>query len=109
MRVFVAELNGEVLGFASVNFRASEGAAELCTLYVLKAHHGQKIGKKLWETVLEFLETQNLKKLVLWVLENNPTRGFYEHLGGTSLDRKLETIQDAQIVEVQYLFELRNS
>jgi GNAT superfamily N-acetyltransferase len=109
MQVFLAELNGEVVGFTSFDPRATEDFAELFTLYVLKSHHGQGIGKKLWETVLEFLEIQNIKKLVLWVLENNPTRGFYEHLGGVATDLKIEMIQDAQIVEVMYSFELRNS
>jgi GNAT superfamily N-acetyltransferase len=106
MRVFVAELNGEVIGFTSLGARASENFAELFTLYVLKAHHGQGIGLKLWNAVLEFLEIQNIKKLVLWVLEHNPTRGFYEHLGGTASERKIEMIQDAQIVEVMYSFAL---
>jgi GNAT superfamily N-acetyltransferase len=109
MRTFVAELNGEVVGFTSFAARVSEDFAELFTLYVLKAHHGQGIGKKLWEAVLEFLKIQNIPKLVLWVLENNPTRGFYEHLGGTASDRKLEMIQDTEIAEVLYSFELRNS
>jgi GNAT superfamily N-acetyltransferase len=106
MRVFVAQRNDEVVGFTSFGARASEDHAELFTLYVLKVHHGQGIGKELWETVLGFLEIQNIKKLVLWVLENNPTRGFYEHFGGVALDRKVETIQDAQIVEVMYSFDL---
>jgi GNAT superfamily N-acetyltransferase len=106
MQVFVAEMNGEVVGFTSFGARASEDHAELFTLYVLKSHHGQGIGKEFWETVLEFLEIQNIQKLVLWVLENNPTRGFYEHLGGIASERKVEIIQDAQIVEVKYLFEL---
>ncbi len=104
MWVFVAELNGEVVGFASA--RASEDHAELFTLYVLKAHHGQGIGKKLWNAVLKLLALQNIKELVLWVLETNPTRGFYEHLNGVALDRKVETIQDVQIVEVMYSFNL---
>jgi GNAT superfamily N-acetyltransferase len=109
MRVFVAELNDEVVGFTSLNSRASKDSAELFTLYVLKAHHRQGIGLKLWNAALEFLDTQNIKKLVLWVLENNPTRGFYEHLGGIETERKIETMNDAQIVEVMYSFELRNS
>jgi ribosomal protein S18 acetylase RimI-like enzyme len=106
MRVFVAELDGAVVGFTSFCTRASEDHAELFTIYVLKAHHGQAIGKELWETVLVFLAVQNIKKLVLWVLENNPTRGFYEHFGGIASERKLETIQDAQIIEVMYSFDL---
>ncbi len=109
MRVFVVELNGEVVGFASFGARVSEDFAELFTLYVLKAYHGQGIGKELWEVILEFLEIQNIQKLVLWVLENNPTRGFYEYLGGIASDRKIEMIQDAEIAEVLYSFELRNS
>jgi GNAT superfamily N-acetyltransferase len=106
MRVFVAELNGEIIGFTSLTARESEDFAELFTLYVLKAHHGQGIGLKLWNAVLEFLKTQNIKRLVLWVLENNPTRGFYEHLGGISSARKTETMNDAQIIEVMYSFDL---
>lgn len=107
--VCVAELNGDMVGFTSFAARDSEDFAELFTLYVLKSHHGLGIGRKLWDTTLGFLETHNIKKLVLWVLENNPTRRFYEHLGGVASERKVETIQDAQIIEVLYSFELRNS
>ncbi len=106
MQVFVAELNGEVVGFTSFTARDSEDFGELSTLYVLKAHHRQEIGVKLWDAVLGFLKTHNIKKLVLWVLESNPTRGFYEHLGGIFLEQKTETIQDADIVEVRYSFDL---
>jgi L-amino acid N-acyltransferase YncA len=107
IQVFVAELNGDVVGFASVGARVSEDVAELFTLYVLKANHRQGLGLRLWNAVLEFSKIQNVKKLVLWVHETNPTRGFYQHLGGIASKQKVETIQDAQIVEVMYSFDLK--
>jgi GNAT superfamily N-acetyltransferase len=106
MQVFVAALDGVVVGFTSLSLRESEAHAELFTLYVLKTNHHQGMGLKLWNAVLEFLTTQNIKKLMLWVLENNPTRGFYEHLGGIASETKVEIIQDAQVIEVKYSFDL---
>ena len=108
--VFVADTSGDVhdvIGFSSVG--PSEDAAfdaELYTLYVLKSHQGQGIGRKLFEAALHFAHNQGAKNLVLWVLETNPACGFYERMGGQREGRKVETFDGQELVEVSYSFKI---
>ncbi len=43
---------------------------------------------------------------MLWVLETNPTRGFYERMGGVLAGRKVERVEGAELAEVAYRFTL---
>ena len=104
VKVFVA-LNADVLiGFCSLTVQGSE--AELFTLYLLKAFQGVGFGKQLWLTALESAKSQGAKSLSLWVLEDNPTRGFYERMDGYLDDSRTEKIGSAVLLEVSYLFKL---
>ncbi len=40
--------------------------------------------------------------MLVWVLEQNPARGFYEHLGGVDLRAKPIQIGGKDLVEVAY-------
>jgi ribosomal protein S18 acetylase RimI-like enzyme len=104
VKVFVAVDADVLIGFCSLSVQASQ--AELFTLYLLKAFQGLGFGKKLWDSALEYAKSQGAKSVLLWVLEDNPTRGFYEHLGGSLDDSRTEKIGDAVLLEVSYLFKL---
>jgi ribosomal protein S18 acetylase RimI-like enzyme len=110
--VFVVDTPGDVhdvIGFSSVGASRDEGFdAELFTLYVLKAHQGQGIGRRLWDGALAFALGQGAKNLVLWVLETNPSRGFYERMGGVLTGRKLESMGGLEIAEVSYVYALES-
>ncbi len=102
--IFVAQLNDDIIGFCSVGLREHE--AELFTLYLFKAHHGTGIGKALWHQALEYAKIRGAQTMILWVLETNPTRGFYEHQGGRLEGRKTEMLRDQELIEVSYRFQL---
>ncbi len=102
--VFVAEVAGSIVGFCSLAVRGRE--ANLFTLYLLQAQQGLGLGKALWVAALEYARAQKAKELSLWVLEGNPTRGFYQHMGGVLDDSRTETIGGTDLLEVSYLFEL---
>ena len=40
--------------------------------------------------------------MLLWVLVENPSRGFYEQLGGKQLEEKQITIDGERLTEVAY-------
>lgn len=40
--------------------------------------------------------------MLLWVLEDNPSRGFYEALGGVRIKQETITIGGTELVEVAY-------
>jgi len=91
--VFVACLeDGSVCGFAS------GGAGELYSLYLLDSAQGRGLGRRLAEAVLEALGGRAL----VWVLEENPARGFYEHLGGMRVAEKQVDMGGEIFTEVAY-------
>jgi ribosomal protein S18 acetylase RimI-like enzyme len=104
VKVFVAFEANALIGFCSQTVQGSE--AEILTLYLLKAFQGSGFGKRLWLTALENAKAQGAKTLSLWVLEDNPTRGFYERMGGYLDETRTEKIGEAVLLEVSYLFKL---
>jgi GNAT superfamily N-acetyltransferase len=88
-RVFVAEDDGGVFGFASGGPRERfsrelrEYEGELQTVYVLPSHKGTGAGRRLVGEVARHLAGQRVNSMLLWVFtENHPARRFYESLGG---------------------------
>ncbi len=104
MMVFVAQSAGVVVGFCSLACRESE--AELFTIYVLKSFQGLKLGQALWNAAFEAAKAKQVSSLVLWVLEGNPSCGFYRHLGGKLEGRKVEMVNHSALTEVSYRFDL---
>jgi ribosomal protein S18 acetylase RimI-like enzyme len=105
--VLIAELEGKAVGFSSIGLPRETGAdIELFTLYLLKAFQGRGIGRSLWDAALEAAKARGAKTLRLWVLETNPTRGFYERVGGMLEGRKTDVVRGVELIEVSYLFEL---
>ena len=108
--VFVVDTPGDVhdvVGFSSVGASSDpEFDAELYTLYLLRSHQGRGLGRLLWNAACDFARGNGANNLVLWVLETNNARCFYEHLGGTLRGRKSDTIGGHELVEVSYAFDL---
>jgi GNAT superfamily N-acetyltransferase len=105
--VFVAVVRDEIVGFCSVGRR--DGVFELFTLYLLKSHQGAGIGFALWQRALEYAKARDVREMVLWVLETNPTRRFYERQGGQLEGRKVEMMHGTKLVEVGYRFQIGKS
>jgi GNAT superfamily N-acetyltransferase len=100
--VFVAVISSQIVGFSSVSL--TDHQAELYTLYLLKTHQGSGLGKQLFQAALEYAKARGAKSLTLWVLADNPTRKFYEYMGGYLEDERIETIGEANLLEVMYEF-----
>ena len=85
-RVFVAELSGKLIGFASVqvtgSFAYTRPTAELTNLFVLPGHRGGRIGSRLLSAVIAHAESQQVLELFARVSEENPAASrLYESLG----------------------------
>jgi GNAT superfamily N-acetyltransferase len=102
--LYVAEAaTGEIVGYALARpgpIAAPPFDSELVALHVRRAHQRQGLGRRLMATVAEQLGLQDCKSLMLWILEENPARGFYEHLGGQLLDER--KMSSASVHEVAY-------
>jgi ribosomal protein S18 acetylase RimI-like enzyme len=81
--------SGEVLGYALGRPGEAEIApydGELVALHVRRPHQRQGIGRQLVSAMAKQLGQRGCSSLMLWVLEENRARGFYERLGGQLLD-----------------------
>jgi GNAT superfamily N-acetyltransferase len=107
--VFVADVPGEgIVGFAS-GYAPPESSSpcvgQLMTLYVLRLWQGRGLGRTLFAAVVDGLGDLGAEQLTLWVLSDNPSRGFYERMGGRSGKTKTESIGGADIEEVEYVWD----
>ncbi len=104
--VTVAEQGGQAVAFAGAGATRLHAAvpgdydAELYTLYALKAMHGQGLGRRLVQESAARLHAQGFGGLAVWVLDVNPTRAFYRHLGASELGHKTEEIPGGTLTEV---------
>jgi GNAT superfamily N-acetyltransferase len=88
---FVAEDGGEIIGFISGGYaRQDDGIyeGEIYALYVLKKHQRKGIGGRLVLALATTLNRCDIHSMLVWVLENNPYRRFYEKLNGVILRKK---------------------
>jgi len=98
-----------VIGFGSCGpARADEQpsgggwSGEIYTLYLLSDWHGQGIGRRLFTCLMERLAARGLDRVLLWVVEANPTRFFYEAMGGRVIARRTEPFAGVMLDELAY-------
>ena len=88
--LYVAELMpGGIVGYALARPGPSAVPlydSELIALHVRGPYQRQGLGRALVTAVAKELRRQGSRSLMLWVLEANRARGFYERLGGRLLD-----------------------
>lgn len=102
---FVAEIEGQVVGFINGGpERSGDGNfdGEVYALYLLEEHRGQGIGRKLFQRVASTLLDRGMTTMLVWVLERNPYRSFYERMGGEIVARKTIEIGGQPLEEVAY-------
>jgi len=104
--VYVAEdERGKVVGFVSGGPERSGDpvyTGELYAIYLLSPYQGQGIGRRLAITLVHRLIQAGMTALLLWVLAENPSRTFYERLGGRPVYEKTVTIGGVPLIEVAY-------
>ncbi len=79
---------GTILGFGSCGPSRSERhfPGEVFTLYVAPDRQNQGIGRRLLIALFRRLVASGLDAAIVWVLRDNPSRFFYERLGGHQID-----------------------
>lgn len=104
--VVVAEDDtGRVVAFASGGPNRESDPdydSELYAIYLLREHQGQGIGSALARAVASRLIETKRRSMLVWVLAANPSRRFYEALGGQYVRSQNVTIGGAQLEEVAY-------
>ncbi|MBT5435938.1 MAG: GNAT family N-acetyltransferase, partial [Rhodospirillaceae bacterium] len=75
---------------------------EIYTLYLLSDWHGQGLGRSMLDWLLQRLRARGLDRILLWVVEANPTRFFYEAMGAKVIARRREPFAGVLLDELAY-------
>lgn len=111
-RVLVAlDAGGAVVGFGSCGRARHAGEAagppwrgEIHTLYVHPDAQEQGHGRALLIALIEELAARGYTDAGLWMLAGNPTRFFYERMGGQAQAEREERFAGVWLPEVAYVW-----
>ncbi len=104
--VLVAETaEGAVVGFGNCGAARPFGlpfTGEVYTLYVLPDFQGAGLGGRLLHALFDRLEGAGHRSAVIWVLEANPSRFFYEAMGGRRVAERKECLWGVALPQAAY-------
>ena len=75
---------------------------EVYTLYVEPDFQNLGLGRKLLGALFRQLQADRCDTAVLWMLAENPTRFFYEGLGGERVGERVDTLGGTDVDEIAY-------
>lgn len=105
-RLYVMQKKSGIIGgFVAVGPERGELEdydGELYAIYLLERYQGLGYGRRLFAAGASALRDEGFHSMVLWVLEDNLSRGFYEHLGGSVVARKMLPVGSVQYPAVAY-------
>ncbi|GGH87320.1 L-amino acid N-acyltransferase YncA [Pullulanibacillus pueri] len=105
--VFVAEEEkGTIVGFSSGGIERTKAYAqfkgELYAIYILEDYQYMGIGTELVRSLVQKCLESDISSMLVWVLEDNTSRHFYEKLGAIEVNQEEITIGDQSLIEVAY-------
>ena len=62
---------------------------EIYSIYILKKFQHKGIGRLLVDVMINKYIKNSISSVILWTLQDNPSRLFYEKLGGKIVDKRL--------------------
>lgn len=99
---------GYVVGFASGGPERDADIfyqGELYAIYLLSSAQRHGIGRHLVTAVAQYLIQHEMQSMLIWVLAENPSRRFYEALGGKQVREKTLIRGDKSLQEIAYGWE----
>ena len=75
---------------------------EVYTLYVEPDFQNQGLGRRLLDAMFRQLQADGCDTAVLWMLAANPTRFFYEGLGGDPVGHRVDRMAGTDVEEMAY-------
>lgn len=102
---FVALEGEEIVGFANGGEERSNDPvhdSELYAIYLLLTYQRRGLGRELVGAVASALKARGHTAMLTWVLRDNPSRAFYESIGGQFLREKDIEIGGARLKELAY-------
>lgn len=95
----------EIFGYAlgnPVHNEFGSDVGELVALHVLPQYQRKGTGSRLFAAMARELQERGNTALILWTIEGNPVRSFYERLGGVLAGKKSYDVDDMTVTEVAY-------
>ena len=105
-QLFVYEKDGKILGFLDGYLNPNSNIAEIRAFYLLKNIQGEGIGRAMFEKFHQLIHPQKHQILRLEVINKNPSRYFYEKMGGQAVGEEDASDLGVGITEVLYQWEI---
>jgi ribosomal protein S18 acetylase RimI-like enzyme len=106
--IFVAERNGEIIGFV-MGGRSRDHTqhcdGELYAVYLMKDEQRARIGRDLVRELAHALRRRGFRKMEVWVLAKNPAKAFYTKMGAHFARSKQIEIGGVMLMEHAYVWE----
>lgn len=77
---------------------------EIYTLYVEPDFQNRGLGRRLLDAMFRQLRADGCDTAVLWMLADNPTRFFYEGLGGERVGERVDTLGGVDVEEMAFVW-----
>jgi GNAT superfamily N-acetyltransferase len=104
--VIVAEAeDGQIVGVGFCGehrTRLGEYEGEIFALYVDTDSQGGGVGRRLMGAMARHLLEEGIAKAFLWCLRDNPSRWFYERVGGRVVAERTERFAGTDLAELAY-------
>lgn len=107
--ILTAEVEGAgAIGFGSAGPARRSGATvgEVYTLYVLPDWQGQGAGRELLQAMFSNMRGAGFEEVLIWVVAANPSRFFYEAMGGQRTVERIEKMWGVELPEIGYRWAL---
>ncbi|WP_207460584.1 GNAT family N-acetyltransferase [Azospirillum sp. SYSU D00513] len=101
----VADAEDQVIGFSTFGARRTpvdNFAGEIYAIYLDEDAKGQGIGRQLMSAMAERLLLGGIRTAVVWCLRDNPSRWFYERLGGVRVAERPIHFGGKAMTEIAY-------
>lgn len=77
---------------------------EVYTLYVEPDFQNQGLGRRLLDALFRQLAADGCDAAALWMLAENPSRFFYEGMGGVLVGQRVDTMAGVDVEELAYVW-----
>lgn len=103
--LLVVEIDEAIVGFVAFGPTRTKDmphGGEVFALYVTVDWQGQGLGRRLLATAFEALSKEGHRDACVWVLADNPSRFFYEAMGGVRAGQRTEKFAGTSLEELAY-------
>lgn len=103
--MYVATVDNQIVGFINGGPNRSKQfryEGEIYALYILENHQGKGLGRDLFNRAISTIKCNSWNSLLVWVLEENSSKFFYERMGGQMVGKDTLEIEGTTHFELAY-------